>query len=297
MNMGANSHEKRAPGQVLGPGTACWSILLLVFFGLGGPAVLAAGKGGGKGGGTRIAAQISLDDTHPSGADNRIVGDGGPYRDGEDRVQGWVSKDTDIYLSLNATQFKKPPIRHLLLNGVFPDSLACEAVSPGCAPVGVECTDLRPFLLTEVVGWGYFQISGANHDDTPPGVERRVNARWVFRDDAGLLWAVHFGPRPTYTYYFPPGFQAAPCGSCLVVERLENTDAGLSRWRFWTEPQGENANLHQSYLYLVDDEGVSRFAGIVNLPLSGTIESLAAQPQPSGEGYTIPEDPAECPLP
>lgn len=38
------------------------------------------------------------------------------------------------------------------------------------------------------------------------------------------------------------------------------------------------------------------FAGVLNLSLSGTFESLSNEPEPSNVGYINPDDPDGCPL-
>ncbi|MBI2950124.1 MAG: hypothetical protein HYY23_21020 [Verrucomicrobia bacterium] len=225
-----------------------------------------------------------------------------PYKDGLDYVSAKIGRDERIIVNL-VSQFKKPAIRFYLVNPGFP---AVNPVSSACAPSGVVYTDERPAVANQILGAGSSRqvstgnsmliIYGQDFDDMPPGVVRHVNARQNFADDNATVWAVYFGAR-----IFPGGFQYAPCGSCMLVQRLPNTADGKSRWRFSTEAQvitnaaGETENLHVGYLY----KGFSSppvFAGIVNLSLSGTIESLSLEPEPSSEGYTVPDVPAECPL-
>lgn len=255
----------------------------------------AAGKSGG-GGTTKdqpIDVQLWLDDVHPvpvidpatglpADLPNGVVGDGLPYRHGQDRVSAQIMPDQNI--NVHTAQFNKPPIRHFLLNGGFPPDVPPEWVCPTSSVAG---TSERPVFDSPVIPISMFQIYGQNHDDTPSGLEfiRHVNARLVITDDTGRTWTVRYGSRLS-----PDGFQYAPGGSCMSVVRLPKTDEGKSRWRFWTE------GTHLGYLYLFEGNPVREvFAGVVVLPMSGTFESLTVEPEPSSSGYTVPEDPPDCP--
>ncbi|MBI4659052.1 MAG: hypothetical protein HY735_09430 [Verrucomicrobia bacterium] len=273
----------------------------------------AASKGG-TGGSTKdydIYAQIWLDDFNPTpNLDGTLLvngvtsDDAGPYINGVDRVMALVGADRDIVLQFNYPQFKKPPIRHFHLSGEFPQFLAA---SEHCWPSGLIPTGERPVLDTEVVPFGFLQIFGNNIDDMPLYAVRHLDARWVFGDNAGRTWTVFYGAWPLYTgSNDSTGFVYAPYGSCLRVERL-TTGADKSRWNFSTEGQEIKdpignviaANQHLGYLYYYSSDSTPSlvFAGIVNLPISGTVESLTSEPTPlPSRGYNPGDGSLECPL-
>ncbi|MEW6160759.1 MAG: hypothetical protein AB1813_25295 [Verrucomicrobiota bacterium] len=280
---------------------------------------ISAASGGGKGGGgypkdPPISSQFWLDDLHtaasgiPSALANRVVADGNTYtsdptlpattvepsyQDTLENVSVQVMGEQNINIHL-AYQYKKPAVRHFLWSAGFPEDLPAHWAP---APTGVNTTADRPDYTDATIPITMFQIYGLNHDDTPPGIIRYVNARLVVRDHAGETWTVYFGSRPNSA-----GFKYAPGGSCMAVQRLPNTPAGNARWRFWTEgqtivtPEGLAENVHLGYLYKFDGKPVSEFfAALVDLPMSGTIESRNPESEPAADGYLIPEDPIECP--
>lgn len=290
----------------------------------------AASKSGGGTASTQpIVAQFWLDDfwldelyglTFPNG----LVADGNthaqpslglpftavtpPYKDGIDYVGAQIGRDQSIYIGL-AIQ-KKPAIRFFQVEPRFPIVSAVETVFPGCsgcAPSGVVYTSERPVIAHQRLGSASPQgtdvntgntmlaIYGLNFDDMPPGTVRHVDARLTFSDDNATVWALYYGAR-----VFPGGYQYAPHGSCMVVQRLSNV-GDKARWRFSSEAQlvthaaGQTEYVHAGYLY----KGFSSppvFAGVVNLSLSSTIESLSSEPEPWSVGYAIPENPPGCPL-
>lgn len=251
-----------------------------------------------------IYAQIWLDDTttnpDESSAPSGVIDDGkGSYINDVDRVMARVGATRDIYLHLN-TQTKRTAIRHLMLNGGFPEFVAPAFLPQNCNPSGLSPTGERPVFNSDEVRIGFLQIFGNDIDDQPPGVGvvRHLDARWVFGDDAGRTWTVYFGAWPIFTgSNDSTGFVYAPCGSCMQVERLV-TGSDKSRWRFWTEGQGPN-HLHVGYLYYYpgDPTAPQVFAGIVSLPISGTVESLTSEPTPlPSEGYNPGDGSLTCPL-
>lgn len=230
-----------------------------------------------------------------------------PYKDGLDRVGVKIGRDQNI--SIGLAMQKKPAIRFVQVEPQFPTVGAVESVFPNCvdcAPSGAVYTSERPVIANQRLGAASPQgsavntgntmllIYGLNFDDMPPNAVRHVSARLTFSDDNATVWGLYLGAR-----IFPGGYKYAPHGSCMVVQRLANV-GGKARWRFYTEPQavanaGQTEYWHVGYLY----KGFSSppvFAGVVNLSLSGTIESLSDEPPPSNGGYINPDDPDECPL-
>ena len=281
----------------------------------------AANKPGGGGSTTTqpIAAQFWLDYLHPlDSLPNVLLADRDPdtsyptlpataaYKDGIDYVTAKVGRDQNINFNL-ASQYKKPAVRHFILNGgVNGGALVVQPVPLGCEPSGVGYTDKRPTLASTVIPKTMGVLYGLNFADTPPGWVRHVDASLTFQDDAGKSWTIYFGARPLYYNNQPdtPVYYA-PCGSCVLVKRLGNVN-GKSRWRFATEGQpiidpatGQIVEyVHRGYLYTYSDTNPISLllAGVVDLPLGGTIESLSQETEPSSAGYSVPDNPAGCPL-
>ena len=133
-------------------------------------------------------------------------------------------------------------------------------------------------------------IAGQDHDDTPVGVKRHVNAIFSIKDYNGELWRLDYGRDP-----YGSGALRSPGAACMVVERLPETEDGRSQWAFYTEatPNGE----HWAYLYRHNREphAPTEFWGMVDFPLSGLIVSLTPEPAPIDDGSYVHPEGEGCP--
>lgn len=250
----------------------------------------AAGKGnGGNVGGDVsgwIFSQVSLDDFPGAG----IVSDtGAPYVDGQDLVEALVGRNFNIRLALNTKKGKRSR-SFQFPNGftVIPNGACAALLSTPCepqlsdAPVVCSTTD-GPDLLNDRAVPAEFEILGQDHDDSPVGCVRHVNARLRLTDKNGQGWWVFFGSKAPAN-----GVLQAPCSSCVTIERKNNV-AGKAVWSFFNE------SPFVGYLYRDNQPPhfPSELVGIVSLPFSGTITSLTSEPEPDSLNPCL--DACACP--
>lgn len=284
-----------------------------------------AAKGGGGGGknkpgesevGQIIPVQLIFDEQHHvTGENNRLVSDymrndpndPASYFHGEDGGLIDVGENFSIYLDPNDTGNTDPPRSFTFPEGISVEAgLSCSELPSACLPdLGTtrikgtdqpawQCGDgSEPVLpvgdpiLRGRAKDAFLFINGDNHDDTPVGCARHVNARIILLDSNDKEWRIHFGGRIDRG-----GFLGSPCGSCIVAERLPNTSDGRGVWRFYTE------SPHWGYLYSEsDNRKIRNFYGIVSLPFSGIVVSLAPEPEPTALACEDFEDATSCPNP
>jgi len=257
-----------------------WAILLT-------PEVAWAEKGGnGKGNGNTgdvggdVSGWIYCRVTFHDGIGNGVESDGnGEYLDGVDRAEMRIGRNRNMLMDFN-THKKKDSIRTLH----FPYGIPLPAwPEDACLPIlGDEeltaPTGPAPDIALAAQD-AELKIHGEDHDDTPVGCCRAVNAVLTIEDDNGETWIIHFGGKVAAggSVYF------APCGSDVIVQRLPNVDSdgdgtpdnpGFSRWAFTTDGLG--------YVYRDNNppHRPTEFWGTVSLPFSGVIESLTDEPEP-----------------
>jgi len=278
-----------------------------------------AAAGGGSGKTQPIAVQFWLDYLHPiDGRSNLLLDDSADetsyptlpateaYIDGINYVTAKVGRDQNINFNLGGGSLKKPAVRHCYLGGAAFDmngALKVQPVPPGWEPVAPYTYNpgLRPTLTSTMLPKTMGAMYGFNFDDTPQGVIRHVDAFLNFQDQAGRAWRIELGRHPLYYNNDPTKpYWYAPQGSCVSVERLA-ANGRKSRWRFWTEPitdeQVGMVDQHIGYLYTYPENPTDPLilVGLVDLPFSGTIESLSDEPTPANStGYDPGDGTLEC---
>lgn len=290
-----NQKSVRSLRALIGCQILVLAVALMFISGVASAAKGGNGKGGGNGGnvGGDVSGWIYVDalfddDNHrePDIA-NGLVSDGqGAYSEDVDRVAAAVGRNRNIGIDLN-THKKKASIRKFKIQHAggagFPPlevscaDLVCFPTLGSGNPITCPPDPLYPQLEADAsVPDAKLQMLGEDHDDTPVGCTRHVNARLEFTDVNGETWWVFWGSRAS-----AGGSSHAPCGSCVTVKRLPNLDAadpGISQWAFSTE------SPHVGYLYRDNNppHGPSEFHGTVILPFSGLITSQTMEPQPTG---------------
>ena len=226
-----------------------------------------------------VFCQVTFNDRIADGVES----DGrGPYVDGTDRADIRIGRNRSVQMDFNNHK-SKPSLRTLHFPGGF---LAPAAPAPGCEPTGTTppTAGIAPPSIALAAVDAHLKFGGEDHDDTPVGCRRLVNAVLTVKDDNGQTWVVHFGPRTS-----PGGFVNAPCGSYMVVERLPNTADGKSQWSFRNfdaDVTGET-NLPGinglGYVYRDNNppHAATEFWGTVSLPMSGTLTSLSDETAPT----------------
>lgn len=282
------------------------------------PGTALAAKGGGKGGGNGgnvggdvsgwISIDVLVDDHHVHlGTANGLVsdvydqnGDPVPYQSNIDRVEAAVGRNRNINIGLNSHK-SKPSVRKFrfqyvdalggLVAGFPPLDTSCQDTVPDCQsekPFFCAPEPMSPVLAADgSAPNASLSIKGEDHDDSPVGCVRHVNAVLQVTDVDGMLWHVYFGSRPS-----GGGTAGSPCASCVTVEHLPNidgADTGFSQWQVSTEWP------HTAYLFRDDNppHAPTEFHGTVTLPFSCTITSQTEEPVPDPAGECLDSD--SCP--
>lgn len=246
--------------------------------------------------GRSIAVQLSLDFVHAvTGEPNGLVSDGAGsdpgdpfvYVSGQDGAELAVGENRSIRLDPNDTTGGEALRSYVFPAGItVAAGLGCEDLTGGCEPdLGsikvkgqlqplLECgsTSAPALPAGGLAPDAEMALAGSNHDDTPVGCTRYVNALVAVTDVNGDVWRIDFGPRTS-----PGDNLRAPCANYVAVTRQPNTPDGRAVWSFHTEFP------HAGYLYFGNREPhlPSELHGMVSLPISGIITSLAQEPEPT----------------
>lgn len=276
-------------------------VLAIVWVILATPGTAWAEKGGkgktGKVGGDVSGVIFSKVTFDYRGSDG-VTSDGlGDYVDGVDRTEMRIGRNFDIRMDFN-THKKKDSLRTLRFPGGFPVPVLPPVEDPPgtpnpCWPTfdGLTTPDSGATGPTIPVG-GLAQdaelvFHHQDHDDTPVGCCRGVGARLTVKDDNGETWFVWFAR-----------LYGLDCRDYMIVKRLPNLDLdgvdgpdnpGISQWKFSTSTTG------RAYVYRDNNppHAPTEFWGVVTLPMSGIIESLTDETEPTGSCDDF-EDSVDC---
>jgi len=243
------------------------------------------GKTGDVGGDVSgwIFCRVTFDDSGAVQSDRK-----GEYVDGVDLAAMAIGRNRNISMDFN-THNKKDSIRTLHFPSGFPTP---QWPANNCLPILdnrlTAPTGPDP-EITLAAKDAELSIKGEDHDDTPVGCSRAVNAVLTVKDDNGETWFIYFGNN-----IGGGGTNLrAPCGDDVIVERLSNADFDgdgelNSQWSFSTSGLG--------YVYRDNrpPHGPTEFWGALSLPFSGTITSLSNEPEPDGSCCDFP-DSVNCP--